>query len=83
MALGLTAVGCAAVALPLEGDEVGQVVVQAHARAGGVAPIVHFATSETILFYWIFKYSGARSREWFLIFVLVFAGQTSYEMSLK
>ena len=48
MSNGLTAVGCAAVALPLEGDEVGQVVVQAHAGARGVAPIVHFAASETV-----------------------------------
>jgi hypothetical protein len=51
MSKGLTAVGCATIALPLEGDEVGQVVVQTHARASGVAPVVHFATSETILFY--------------------------------
>ena len=30
------------VALPLEGDKLGQVVVQAHAVAWGVAPVVHF-----------------------------------------
>jgi hypothetical protein len=42
----LTAVWRATVALPLEGHEVGQVVVEAHARAGGVAPIVHLAAPE-------------------------------------
>ena len=42
----LTAIRSSSVALPLEGDEVGQVVVQAHAVASGVAPIVHLAAPE-------------------------------------
>ena len=40
----LTAVGGSTVALPLEGDKVGQVVLEAHAVASCVTPIVHFAT---------------------------------------
>jgi hypothetical protein len=55
----LTAVGWSAVALPLEGHEVGQVVVEAHAVAGRVAPVMHLAaaeiTSPTRNQHWKFK----------------------------
>ena len=45
MLVELTAVGGTTVALPLERDEIGQVVVEAHAVAGSVAPVVHLAAS--------------------------------------
>jgi hypothetical protein len=40
----LTAVRSSTITLPLEWNKVGQVVVEAHAVAGRVAPVVHLAT---------------------------------------
>lgn len=42
--VNLTAIRSSAIALPLEWNKVGQIVVETHAVAGRVAPVVHLAT---------------------------------------